>query len=282
MLWNKKSSSKTEELAALLDAMIDEELDRPEEEQDIRAVAEWSEMLEKITSGAYNPGWKEKQALLRSMRSHTRTGGADTEKRTPSRRRRLAVPAAALAVLLLTGTVYAGKENGWLDRFLLKRKSQINALEDGESLTFHEGNRDITIFKGDAFRYDTVQDLANGRGIPVLWPAWLPEGIETGTIDMVLTPEYFRVTLIPYSNGFKFYFLDMEKTNVFPERIMTTVCGKTVEFRYYLEPDVRYGETSGVGCFVYGGTTYYLGFRNLDEAQTFLASLYEVKPDQID
>ena len=51
-------------LVSLLDAMIDEELAKPEAEQDIAAVGEWNAMIDRLTSGAYRPTAAFAQASL--------------------------------------------------------------------------------------------------------------------------------------------------------------------------------------------------------------------------
>ena len=273
----RKPNSETEKLASLLDAMIDEELGRPEEEQDIRAVGEWSELLGKITSGAYEPGRKEKQALLRSMRNRL----SSTRKRNSSGRRWIArTAAAALAVLLLTGTVCAGREFDRIEKIYMQFKTRINELKEGETFTYHEENRDVLIYKGDGQVYDSPQAYADETRRAVLSPSWLPDGIEAGEITQ--SPYFGKntyISLIPLTGGFEFYFVTgTDFVESYPNSVTVTVCGQKTEFRYFLDKNGDYGDAYGTGNFVYGGDSYYLKFRSLGEAEEFLASLCEVTP----
>ncbi len=275
VLKNQMSHSEAEQLASLLDAMIDEELARPPEEQDIRAVAEWSAMLDTVTSGAYRPGRREKQALLRSLRSRTRKAA---EKRTPTRRRKIALPiAAALAVLVLSVSAYAGRELSWVEKIFLQHKTEINALDEGESITFHEENRDLMIVKGEGWEYDSVQSFVNASEHTVLWPSWLPDGIESERI-LLIDGDNRYIYLIPDTDGFMFCSVEEGELRLWPESRTVTLRGQETEFRYYLEDAGATGDNGGHGCFLYRGDLYVLGFRSLDEAEVFIDSLYAVMP----
>ena len=69
----KRQDTPDERKAALLDAMIDRELSRPDGEQDPEALAEWNTMIDELTGGAYLPTRAEKRRLVKAMKEHRRT-----------------------------------------------------------------------------------------------------------------------------------------------------------------------------------------------------------------
>lgn len=262
-----------ERKAALLDAMIDRELSRPDEEQDPDAVAEWNTMIDELTSGAYRPTRGEKRRLLKAMkesrRTHDRQNHPDAAK--GKRVRAVLAAVAVLAVLLLPAGVWAGEIRTALDELYLRMKPQLNAMKDGESLVVHTDNADYIIVKGESARLRTPEELADYLRVPVLWPSWLPDGVETGMILLNMAP-FDSVTLIPTQNRFSFT-IDLQGLwNSFPETKTVTVCGEETELSYYLNED-----GSGGGNFFHGGLLYHVQFSAFSDADSFLDGLTEVK-----
>lgn len=257
----KQTPSDNARLAALLDAMIDGELKRPDAEQDMDAVREWSDLIDRLNSGADRPDQATKRAALRTLRGQSRTSGF---------RRRIAIPAACvLAAVLLAGSAYAAHERDRLDELLLSLRSRLNAMEEGETLTVRDGDREIYIYNGEAVRYKSPAELARARGKAVLWPSQLPAGIEAGPISRV--PDFANTTLIPYTDGFAFSLWDEDRIGPYPETTVVTVCGEETDFCYYLS------KGGGGGWFRWKGDIYELVFRSLDEAEAFIGLLTEIE-----
>jgi len=253
-------------LVSLLDAMIDEELAKPEAEQDIAAVGEWNAMIDRLTSGAYRPTAAQKRALLREMKSHR---GEKAQRRI--RRPAVWIAAAALtALILLPAGAYARNRLGTIDRILLLLSPQMKALEPGEILEYHEENVDVYIVSKEDFEENgSPESAAELLGKRVLKPGWLPEGIEARTIISVPLSSY---TFVPWQDRFGFTMHGEEYYSVFPETLTAEICGEEVEFRYFQNTD-GYG-----GNFLYGGFCYTLNFRSLEEAVRFLENLVPVDP----
>ena len=253
-------------LVSLLDAMIDEELAKPEAEQDIAAVGEWNAMIDRLTSGAYRQTAAQKRALLREMKSHR-------GEKAPKRIRRPAVwiaAAALTALILLPAGAYARNRLGNIDRILLLLSPQMKDLEPGEILEYHEENVDVYIVnKEDYEENGSPESLAELLGKRVLKPGWLPEGIEARTIISVPLSSY---TFVPWQDRFGFTMHGEEYYSVYPETLTAEICGEEVEFRYFQNTD-GYG-----GNFLYGGFCYTLNFRSLEEAVRFLENLVPVDP----
>ena len=269
----KQADPRAERKAALLDAMIDEELSRPDEEQDPDAVAEWSGMIDELTGGAYRPTRGEKRRLLKAMKEHRRARDGRNHPDAARRKRiRASVAAVAvLAVLLLPAGVWAGEIRTALDELYLRLKPQLNAMEDGDSLVVHTDNTDVLIIKGDCDRLRTPEELADFLRVPVLWPGRLPEGVEAGEI-LLNSSVSENYVLIPYQNG---YSLVLEITGIrepFPNSKTVTAAGEEAELLYYLNED-----GSGGGNFFHAGLLYTVHFPSLEDGERFIEGLAEVK-----
>ena len=269
----KHADPRAEQKAALLDAMIDEELSRPDEEQDPDAVAEWNGMIDELTGGAYRPTRGERRRLLKAMKEHRRTTDGPDRPDAAKRKRVRAVAAvmAVLAVLLLPAGVWAGEIRTALDELYLRMKPQLNAMKDGDSLVVHTENADYLIIKGDCDRLRTPEELADFLRVPVLWPGWLPEGVEAGEIRLnsSVSDNYI---LIPLQNGYSFV---IESTGIrqrFPKTKTVTAAGEEAEFLYYLNED-----GSGGGNFFHAGILYTVHFPSLEEGERFLEGMTEVE-----
>lgn len=269
----KRQDTPDERKAALLDAMIDRELSRPDWEQDPDALSEWNTMIDELTGGAYRPTRAEKRRLVKAMKEHRRTREGQNHPNAAKKKRIRAAVAvvAVLAVLLLPAGAWAGEIRTALDELFLRMKPQLNALEDGDSLVVHTENADYFIIKGDCNRLKTPEELADYLRVPVLWPSWLPEGVETGTIFLNMG-SFASVTLIPHQNGFSFNIDLHGNWNSFPETKTVTVCGEDAEFSYYLNED-----GSGGGNFFHGGLLYNVQFSAFSDAERFLDGLTETE-----
>ena len=266
---NRQPDTRNARKAALLDAMIDRELSRPDEEQDPESIAEWSGMIDGLTGGAYRPTRGEKRRLLKAMRAHRKAEQGEKKGNRP--RAAAAVVCVLLALLLLPAAAFAGEIRTALDDLLLRLKPRLNELEDGESLVVHTENADYLFIKGDRASLQTPEELADYLRVPVLWPGWLPEGVEAGEILLGMDSNDW-IILIPRQNGFSFHIDLPGIRDSFPEAVNVTVCGEATELFYYLN-----GDGSGGANFFHGGVLYVIQFSSFSDAQRFLDGLTEVK-----
>ena len=249
-------------LVSLLDFLMDRELARPEEEQDTAAVEEWNAMADRLTRGAYRPTAAEKRRLFRNMRRTLR------QKRgiLPLNKRRTAVLAAVLlTVLVLPIAAKADPDSLSVEGILHRLLPRIRELEEGESITVHEADRDVTFIKGKLRSFRTPGELASFRGKSVLWPSWLPDRVSAGSVDV---SPFGSVTLIPLQADFCFGILDYPEPPAFPESLSARIGGAETEVRYV--EDER-----GIvdAAFVFEGDVYHVKIAGREALDAFLAGL---------
>lgn len=257
-------------LVSLLDFLMDRELARPEEEQDTAAVEEWNAMADRLTRGAYRPTGAEKRRLFLAMRQAMRQTMRQAlgQKRSPFplRKRWASVLAAVLlTVLVLPIAAKADPDFLSVEGILHRLLPRIRELEEGESITVHEANRDVTFIKGKLRSFRTPGELASFRGKSVLWPSWLPDRVSAGSVDV---SPFGSVTLIPLQADFCFGILDYPELPAFPESLSARIGGAETEVLYV--EDER-----GIvdAAFVFEGDVYHVKIAGREALDTFLAGL---------
>lgn len=253
-------------LVSLLDFLMDRELARPEEEQDTAAVEEWNAMADRLTRGAYRPTAAEKRRLYRTMRQAMRQALGQKRSPFPLRKRWTAVPAAVLlTVLVLPIAAKADPDSLSVEGILHRLLPRIRELEEGESITVHEADRDVTFIRGKLRSFRTPGELASFRGKSVLWPSWLPDRVSAGSVDV---SPFGSVTLIPLQADFCFGILDYPEPPAFPESLSARIGGAETEVRYV--EDER-----GIvdAAFVFEGDVYHVKIAGREALDAFLAGL---------
>lgn len=249
-------------LVTLLDFLMDRELDRPEEEQDTAAVEEWNAMADRLTSGAYRPTAAEKRRLFRNMRQ---TLGQKREILPLNKRRASVLAAVLLTILVLPIAAKADPDSLSVEGILHRLLPRIRGLEEGESITVHEADRDVTFIKGRLRSFRTPGELASFRGKSVLWPSRLPDRVSAGSVDV---SPFGSVTLIPLQADFCFGILDYPEPPAFPESLSARIGGAETEVRYV--EDER-----GIvdAAFVFEGDVYHVKIAGREALDAFLAGL---------
>lgn len=257
-------------LVSLLDFLMDRELARPEEEQDTAAVEEWNAMADRLTRGAYRPTAAEKRRFFLTMRRAMRQVMRQTfrQKRgiLPLNKRWTAVLAAVLlTVLVLPIAAKADPDSLSVEGILHRLLPRIRELEEGESITVHEADRDVTFIRGKLRSFRTPGELASFRGKSVLWPSWLPDRVSAGSVDV---SPFGSVTLIPLQADFCFGILDYPELPAFPESLSARIGGTETEVRYV--EDER-----GIvdAAFVFEGDVYHVKIAGREALDAFLAGL---------
>ena len=262
----KRTKSGEERLAAMLDRMIDEELSRPDEEQDIAAVEEWSGMIDRVTSGAYRPGKAEERRLMRSMK---RTLRGKTGTAHARRRRLTAGIAAAVAVVVLLPVAAGAQMKGVsLEKLLLSLKPQLNELEEGERIEIHTEDRDVIIVRDRSLFFDSPEEAASFIGKSILYPGWLPGG--AGGEAIRIDP-FGSVILVPMREGVCFSILDQERAEragTYPNPVLWEIGGQETEVGSAVG-------TQGVcdALFSYNGDVYHVKLPSADDLEPFLRNL---------
>ena len=219
-------------------------------------------MADRLTRGAYQPTEAEKRRLFRNMRQ---TLG---QKRgiLPLNKRRTAVLAAVLlTVLVLPIAAKADPDSLSVEGILHRLLPRIRELEEGESITVHEADRDVTFIKGKLRSFRTPGELASFRGKSVLWPSRLPDRVSAGSVDV---SPFGSVTLIPLQADFCFGILDYPEPPAFPESLSARIGGAETEVLYV--EDER-----GIvdAAFVFEGDVYHVKIAGREALDAFLAGL---------
>ena len=169
------NNATDDQIRAWLFAIIEHELDKPEDQQDLELIYECSE-CEACLRGSESTLTKE-QYLAGLAEIKQRAQGTNGKKaRKPRICRRLGVLlVAALALIVLSvGAVAAlGGSAAW--ECITSNVKQILGMDPGDTLK----NEKVTLIKGDLVaEYDSVEQALKAGGFEgVLYPAELPEGV---------------------------------------------------------------------------------------------------------
>ena len=170
------NNATDDQIRAWLFAIIEHELDKPEDQQDLELIYECSE-CEACLRGSESTLTKE-QYLAGLAEIKQRAQGTNGKKaRKPRICRRLGVLlVAALALIVLSvGAVAAvGGSAAW--ECITSSAKQILGMDPGDTLK----NEKVTLIKGDLVaEYDSVEQALKAGGFEgVLYPTELPEGVK--------------------------------------------------------------------------------------------------------
>ena len=165
-----------EQIRAWLFAIIAQELDKPEEHQDIDLISECSE-CETYLSGSENT-LTEAQYLAGLAEIKQRAAGVSKQRKDKPRvwRRFPVLLAAALALIVLSVGTAAAFNGSAAWEFITTGIQQILGMKPGDAL---EGDK-VTLIKGDLVaEYDSVEEALKEEGFEgILYPTVLPEGVK--------------------------------------------------------------------------------------------------------
>ena len=155
------ANATNEQIRAWLFAIIDQELDKPEGEEDTELIRECSE-CEMYLSGSEDT-LTEAQYLAGLAKIKQRAASMDSKKANKPRvwRRLPALLAAALALIVLSAGAVAAASGSAAWEFITTNIQQILGMEPGETL---EGDK-VTLVKGDLVaEYDSVEEALKAGG----------------------------------------------------------------------------------------------------------------------
>lgn len=160
--------------------IIDNELDRPDEQIDADLIAECSDFLDELQKEKAAFTERDIQQKIDVMRTeaHAAAAGAKTAalprapRRIPLYKKILVAVAAALLIaasVLVAAAHFRNSDPIW--DFIEKHISQINRMSPGDTL--EEG--DITVTKTKrSTAYDSISDLLTSENVNILYPTVLP------------------------------------------------------------------------------------------------------------
>lgn len=179
-----------EQKIAILNHMIDQELEKSESEADMELIQECTAFIEELHDQKY----QITDAKLESRLNAIKAGKSFSENATESvglrksskvlpRRRWIALVAAVITMVILASamamTAYAranGYSNAW--EWVASRVKELSDMKPGKKEI--DG---ITIIKGDENRtYATVEEFLQAEGLDILYPTVLPDGVKVEKI----------------------------------------------------------------------------------------------------
>ena len=170
------ANATDEQIRAWLFAIIDQELDKPEGQEDTELIRECSE-CEMYLSGSENT-LTEAQYLagLAKIKQHTASMNEKKAHKPRVWRRLPALLAAVLALIVLSAGAVAAVNGSPAWEFITTNIQQILGMEPGDTL---ESDK-VTLVKGDLVaEYDSVEDALKAGGFEgILYPTELPEGVK--------------------------------------------------------------------------------------------------------
>lgn len=266
------NNATDDQIRAWLFAIIEHELDKPEDQQDLELIYECSE-CEACLRGSESTLTKE-QYLAGLAEIKQRAQGTDNKKaRKPRICRRLGVLlVAALALIVLSvGAVAAlGGSAAW--ECITSNVKQILGMDPGDTLE----NEKVTLIKGDLVaEYDSVEQALKAGGFEgVLYPTELPEGVK---IERVVwshdgDEDNSRLSIIFNSGDYTY--------NVFNYKVSDINNWRDPEihtidnFSFYISYLPTYNQYQA-GCF-HNGYMYIITGTNKNELIQILHSIKEI------
>ena len=194
-----------EQIRAWLFAIIAQELDKPEEHQDIDLISECSE-CETYLSGSENT-LTEAQYLAGLAEIKQRAAGVSKQRKDKPRVWRCfpVLLAAALALIVLSVGTAAAFNGSAAWEFITTGIQQILGMKPGDAL---EGDK-VTLIKGDLVaEYDSVEEALKEEGFEgILYPTVLPEGVFIKKISLVESTEgNYKLTFVFNSTDISYGF----------------------------------------------------------------------------
>ena len=170
------ANATDEQIRAWLFAIIDQELDKPEGQEDTELIRECSE-CEMYLSGSENT-LTEAQYLagLAKIKQHTASMNEKKAHKPRVWRRLPALLAAVLALIVLSAGAVAAVSGSPAWEFITTNIQEILGMSSGDTL---ESDK-VTLVKGDLVaEYDSVEEALKAGGFEgILYPTELPEGVK--------------------------------------------------------------------------------------------------------
>ena len=262
-----------EQIRAWLFAIIDQELDKPEGQEDTELIRECSE-CEMYLSGSENT-LTEAQYLAELAKIKQRAASMDSKKVNKPRvwRRLPALLAAVLALIVLSAGAVVAVSGSPAWEFVTTNIREILGMSPGDTLE----NDKVTLVKGDLVaEYDSVEEALKAGGFEgILYPTELPEGVK---IERVVhshdgNEENFVLSFV-FNKGNISYEINNYKVVDFQnwDDYDTLIINNQTFFIIYANSISSYQ----AGCYI-NGFQYIISCNNRDELTNILTHMEEVQ-----
>ncbi len=204
----KNNFPSDDDIVLYLNAVIDRELEKPFDKQDIDLIEECSEFLNEIDGEKYLPDKEIKEQKLAELlriceNSETkRHAGANNKKKLL---KRIFIASAVFVLLLVLSVFTAAVYNGMTLSDIINKIGLFNIPTDHS--TDESG---LSIIRGESYEvYSSVEELEEAKKIDIIYPEWLPEGVKIENISYYTINEIPRVIIV-FDNDEIFYSVDFE------------------------------------------------------------------------
>lgn len=267
------ANATDEQIRAWLFAIIDQELDKPEGQEDTELIRECSE-CEMYLSGSENT-LTEAQYLAGLAKIKQRAASMNEKKAHKPRvwRRLPALLAAVLVLIVLSAGAVAAVNGSPAWEFITTNIQEILGMGPGDTL---ESDK-VTLVKGDLVaEYDSVEEALKAGGFEgILYPTELPEGVKVKRIVQTNDGDEAKycLTLILNSETKSCRIYNFEKYSSNHLNTNETIIINNREYTIIAHTDAGYYQA----IFGYNGFQYIYTDTNYDDLLNTLNSFEELQ-----
>lgn len=165
-----------EQKIAWLCQIIKNEVEKPEDEQDVDLISECSDYLYELSEDDFRYSEEELQQGLEKIKQKSQASGATVLPMKKRRKRliRATLGFAATFVVLFSGITVAAKTQGYTNawEYVSQNVDKILKMKPGDRIG--EGN--ITLIKGEeSIIYTSIEELIKKEKYNILYPSKLPD-----------------------------------------------------------------------------------------------------------
>ena len=195
------SDASRDQKIAWLSQIIENEIQKPLEQQDLDLIAECTEYMMELSAGEITvPAERKEQALLEAKANNPaveKKGRVIAKK--PKLRLKIVAAIAALLVLSFSTLTVAAKVGGYSNAwdFVLENVGNISKMEPGD---FIDGDGITLIKGGKSIAYGSIEELISTEGYDILYPSKLPNDIRITKITQQVVSETHIVWTFSFNN----------------------------------------------------------------------------------
>ena len=192
-----------EEKIAWLFQIIDNEISKPDEEQDLDLIYECTEFIKELENDPTEYPISDRQVdeILSWLGGSSPQGATAPVVMKPRRRRWVrvcAILAAAFVAMFATLSVAAkcqGYCNAW--ELVVENVEKIFHMNTGDTV---EANGITLVKGGESISYNSIEELIEQEGYDFLYPAVLPDGVEITGINFQEETEQRNYLTLMFNN----------------------------------------------------------------------------------
>lgn len=174
---NKKEGGISDiELIRYLDHCIDEELNKPVDDQDVELIEKYNAVIEKLQPDTYKPNPIVKERQLNVLRDRCKNDQKNSIRVFHGfKKKRIAVAAVAAVISVTSLTVVTcAVSNKTPIQLIQDFGNKIFGVNPGESVDI--GDMTLIRSNGESVKYGSLEEAIKAEGLDIYYPTWLPDG----------------------------------------------------------------------------------------------------------